>query len=204
MKLMIAIPCTEFMHYRFAQSLAALTKHLQTNPSIEYDICVKGATLVHLGREELARRAIAKGYTHVLWLDCDMVFDETIVDDLLETMRDMKCDLVTGICRSRHGNTSSVIFSSLQPDERVEEFPQEAFRIEGCGMACCLMTVDLLNNVLTSSSGVIYLPTEMYSEDLAFCYRAKEIGAKLAADPRVKVGHITQGIIWPDKSYTYI
>lgn len=203
MKLMIAIPCTEYMHYRFAECLAALCKHLQENPSIEYGVEIKGATLVSLGREQLVNRALGKGYTHVLWLDCDMIFDEYLVDNLLEAMREHNCELAAGIFRSRHGECRPTLFEKLCPDERITEFPDEPFEIEGCGMACVLMTTNLLQKIL-DSDGTTFMPTVEYSEDLAFCYRCKEHEVKMIGVPKAKVGHITQGIIWPDKSHEFI
>ncbi|MBR2855124.1 MAG: hypothetical protein IKE81_12445, partial [Clostridia bacterium] len=46
---------------------------------------------MYYARNRLANKAINENYTHVLWLDSDMVFDEQIVDDLAEVGKDMVC-----------------------------------------------------------------------------------------------------------------
>ena len=203
MKVMIAIPSTGYMHYEFVDRLQKLTQHLSECNDISFGVEIHGGTLVHLAREELMRKAINGGYSHILWIDSDMIFDELSLDRLKNTMETEKCDLVSGIFRSRHGGLRSCLFKTLQPDERIEDFPREAFSIEGCGMAFTLVKIELCHRI-QDAYGHCFLPTAMYGEDLAFCFRAKELGCKMMANPDVKVGHMANGILWPDKNFDFI
>lgn len=203
MKLMIAIPSTGYMHYATVQSLANMTKHLAKIATLDFDVVIHGGTQVHLAREELTNKAIDGEYSHVLWIDSDMVFDNNAVDYLIKTMNEYNCDLVSGVFRSRHGGLNSCVFDTLQPDHRIDEYPDNEFRIEGCGMAFVLTKTDMLQKIW-NAYGHCFLPNAMYSEDLAMCHRAKLLGFNMMANPLAKVGHMCNGILWPNKSFEYI
>ena len=82
MKLLIAIPTTDYMHYQFVDCLTKLIKRLDED-EIEYDVCFQGNTLVYVGRDRLSRKAFTENYTHMLWLDSDMIFTDDLLDDLM-------------------------------------------------------------------------------------------------------------------------
>ena len=52
-----------------------------------------------------------------------------------------------------------------------------------------MMTVDLLRRVM-DALGQPFSPVAGFGEDLAFCLRAKEVGAKLWCDSSIKLGHV--------------
>lgn len=191
MKLMIAVPCTDYMHADFVNSLVKLTGRLQRD-GINYSVQIVAGTLVYMARNNLACRAVNDGYTHVLWLDSDMVFGDGIVEDLSMCGKDIVC----GAFQSRRPPYSSCIFTSLKPLERVKEYGLEAFRVAGCGMACVLVNTEVLKNVL-NHYGNCFTPMGEYGEDLAFCVRAASMGAEIWCEPTVRVGHIAHVPIWP-------
>ena len=193
MRLLIAVPCTEYMHADFTVSLLKLTQHLQRE-GIKFDWEIKTGTLIYLARNSLCCRAINEDFTHILFLDSDMVFHETVVEDLLFCEKDFVC----GAFQSRRPPYRSCIFSSLQPAERVknEEYGVEPFRVAGCGMACTIISTEILKAV-QNKFGTCFTPTEEFGEDLAFCWRAKETGAEIWCEPTVRVGHIAHVAIWP-------
>ena len=81
MKLMIAVPTTDYVHADFLKSLVRLTEELGRR-RIAYRVEIAAGTLVYIARNRLACKAINENFTHVLWLDSDMVFSEKILDDL--------------------------------------------------------------------------------------------------------------------------
>ena len=191
MKLMIAVPCTDYMHADFVNSLVNLTGRLQRD-GINYSVQIVAGTLVYMARNNLACRSVNDGYTHVLWLDSDMVFGDGIVEDLSMCGKDIVC----GSFQSRRPPYSSCIFTSLKPLERVKEYGLEAFRVAACGMACVLVNTEVLKNVL-NHYGNCFTPMGEYGEDLAFCVRAASMGAEIWCEPTVRVGHIAHVPIWP-------
>ena len=194
MKLMIAIPTLDFVHFEFARCLTGLAMRLAKD-GVDFDVCFKGGTLVYNGRDSLAADAVNEGYTHVLWLDADMVFNDDIVYRLLECGK----QFVTGVYHSRHAPYSSCIFSKIETTsaEKVTEYPAELFEIAGCGFGIVLTETSLLRDVYRKY-GYCFQPTPEYGEDIAFCMRAKEVGCRLWCEPSVKAGHIGHVTIWPD------
>lgn len=192
MKLLIAIPAFDYIHTEFVKCLTALVQRLDRDG---YNVDVKfiTGTLVHVARDKLAYHAISNGYTHVLWLDSDMVFDDELLYDLQFSHK----DFVSGIARSRRRPYTSCLFSDLRKVQRIDDYPRDTFRIAGCGFACVLIKTEILQKV-RERFGTCFLPTADYGEDLAFCKRASECGFPIWAEPAVKVGHIGQIVIYPD------
>lgn len=191
MKLMIAVPCTDYMHADFVNSLVNLTGRLQRD-GISHYVAIVAGTLVYMARNSLACKAINDGYTHVLWLDSDMVFSENIVEDLSFCGKDFVC----GAFQSRRPPYNSCVFKSLKPPERVKEYGLDAFRVAGCGMACVLINTQVLNKV-QNHFGNCFTPNGEFGEDLAFCKRATDLGAEIWCEPTARVGHIAHVPIWP-------
>ena len=190
-RLLIAVPSTGLMAADFVKSLVKLTEHLQRE-GIAHHVEIMAGTLVYLARNSLACKAINENFTHLLFLDSDMVFHESIVEDLLFCGKDFVC----GAFQSRRPPYSSCVFTSLKPVERVKEYGMEPFQVAGCGMACTIISTEVLKQV-QCKYGACFQPTPDFGEDLAFCWRAKQVGAEIWCEPTARVGHIAQVPIWP-------
>lgn len=198
MKLLIAIPTLDYMHYRFVECLTALTLRLQRE-KVNFDVKFHGGSLVYISRDRLAEHAINKGYTHVLWLDADMIFTDSLLDDLLFSGK----PFVTGIAYGRRQPHMACIFRELAPVERFEDYPNNTFEIAGCGFACVLIETGILRDVKVKE-GTCFFPMREFGEDLAFCVRASAMGHKIHAEPGVKVGHIGHNVIWEEDHRRYM
>lgn len=194
MKLLIAIPTLDFIHYRFVESLTALMARLNAE-GIEYEVNFKSGTLVYHAREKLALMARQEGFSHVLWFDADMVFTEDVLDDLLFHEK----EFVSCVYHGRRPPHNSCLFKSLEPIDRftLNEYPDRLFSIAGCGFGCVLMKTDVLIAV-KQQFGVCFMPTAALGEDLAFCKRATDCGFTLYADPATRLGHIGHIEIMPE------
>ena len=105
MKLLIAIPTYDYIHYQFVKCLTKLLKRLD-NDGIDYEVALQGGTLVYVGRDRLTKKAIEGGFSHVLWLDSDMIFTEDLLEDLMFSGK----GFVTGIAHSRRPPHVSCLF----------------------------------------------------------------------------------------------
>ena len=192
-RLLIAVPTTDYVHADFVKSLAKLQSELGRR-HVAYDVEIQSGTLVYFARNRLANKAINENYTHVLWLDSDMVFSEQIVEDLMDVGKDMVC----GAFVSRRPPYSPCIYTSIEKYniEQVKDFGLRPFRVDGCGFATVLTSVELLQAV-TQKFGTCFQPTDYYGEDLAFCWRVKQLGREIWCEPTVRVGHIAHVPIWP-------
>lgn len=190
-KLLIAVPTLDYIHRKFVESLTGLVKYLEPNGP-EFDVHFEGCTLVYISRDNIAQKAIDEGYTEVLWLDADMVFDK----DIYWKLRNVGKEFVTAIYRGRHGTHRPCIFEKLEPPERWDSFDQEPDikEIKGCGFGCVLTSTDILKTVW-NRNGTCFRPTPLLGEDLAFCKRVSDCGYSMWANLDAPVGHIGQFVI---------
>ena len=187
MGLLVAVPTVDYVPADFVKSLSQLCLRLGRE-RIPADVQIIGGTLVYIARNRLALRAIRDEYTHVLWLDSDMTFSDSIVEDLLFCGKDMVC----GAFVSRRPPYGPCVYTDISDPanmKKVENFGTEPFRVDGCGFATVLTSVSLLDAV-QSNFGTCFRPTEQYGEDLAFCDRVKQLGMEIWCEPTVRPGHI--------------
>ena len=194
MKLLIGIPTMDFVHVEFMKCLCALIQKLRDH-GVNFDLEINSGTLVYLARERIAHKAINEEYTHVLWLDSDMIFQPSILDDLMFSGK----GFVTGIYHARRKGYASCIFKCIDINkiERFDEYPSETFEIAGCGFGCLLVETEILKSVCLNK-GTCFTPLKSLGEDIAFCQRAREMGFKLYCEPSVVCGHIGHIAIYPE------
>jgi len=197
MKLLIAIPTGDFMPVESVKSLIGLCQRLDRD-GVDYELKIEAGTLVYLARDRLGKYAIeeARGFTHVLWLDSDMVFTDDIVEDLQFSGH----DFVSGICHSRRRPYQSCLFSEYWPHPTRYDctaYPANTFEVAACGFAAVWMTTALLRQVILKFDQA-FLPTKNFGEDVAFCDRARQLGYKIYAEPGVHVGHVGHVTIYPE------
>lgn len=200
MKLLIAVPTYDYMHYRFVECFTKLLRRLDED-EIDYEVAFQGGTLVYVGRDKLAKKAFEGGFSHVLWLDSDMIFTEELLDCLMFSGK----DFVTGIAHGRRPPHMSCIFKEVWPFvNRWEghDYPNSAFQIGGCGFACVLIKTSIIEAVY-KKNGTAFFPMRELGEDLAFCKRAKELGYEIWAEPTVWLGHIGHITVYPEYQETY-
>lgn len=196
MKLLIAIPTMDTVPVQFMQSLIRLTQKLSAD-GVDYTVAIESGTLVYMARDRLAGRAVNQGFSHVLWLDSDMVFEPELLEDLQFSGK----DFVTGIAHGRRKPFGSCLFKNIDLNHlelwTLDEYPNDTFEVAGCGMACCLMTTEVVKQVMIAN-GTAFTPLPQYGEDISFCKRAAALGFKIYAEPTVRLGHVAHLAIWPD------
>lgn len=198
MKLLIAVPTLDTVPVDFLESLSKLIIRLKDD-GVEFALKIEAGTLVYFARESLTRYAIANRFTHVLWLDSDMVFTDGIADDLQFCGK----KIVTGIAHSRRPPYSSCLFTQIFPGVEKwqgNDYPAAPFQVAACGMAACLVAVEVLEAVRAKFGNCFQPMTDpiTYGEDVAFCWRAAQCGFEIWADPAVRVGHVSRRVIWPE------
>lgn len=191
MKLMIAVPVYGDVKPAFMASLIALIERLK-DMGVEYKLRTREGTLIHIAREQLAAEAINEGFTHILWLDSDMVFEAGVFERLMAAGK----RFVSGVYCSRRAPVRLTIFRSLLPIVHFTQIPDGVTEIAGCGFGCALTEVGLLREVL-QKRGTLFTPTREFSEDLALCVRVHDIGEHMYAHGGVRLGHAGAFTYWP-------
>ena len=200
MKLLIAVPTYDYMHFQFVECLTKLIRRLDKD-EVNYEVAFQGGTLVYVGRDRLAKKAIDGGFSHVLWLDSDMIFSEELLDNLMFSGK----PFVTGIAHGRRPPHMSCIFKKVWPAAHRWEghdYPSSTFKIGGCGFACVLIETKIIKAVY-EAKGTAFFPMRELGEDLAFCKRAADLGYEIWAEPTVWLGHIGHITVYPEYEEQY-
>ena len=200
MKTLIAIPCMDMVHTNFLKSILGMRK------VGEVQFQISCSSLIYDARNGLVKRAIEGGFDRILWLDSDMDFDPDLMERLSADMDDGR-EYVTALFFKRKAPIKPCIYSELaymrNPDNGnltpiavcLEDYPQDQlFEVAASGMAATMMTVDLARRV-QEKFGQPFSPQLGFGEDLSFCGRAKQVGARMWCDSRIKVGHVGMGVI---------
>lgn len=194
-RLLIGVPTTDYIHADFVKSLLKLDEHL-TREGIWHETEILSGSLVYFARNRLACKVINEEYTHLLFIDSDMVFDESIVETLMFSGKDCVC----GAFQSRREPYGACVYTSIQPMVNVNEYGAAPFRVAGCGMAMTLISKEILKEV-QAKYGTCFNPERIdgtnFGEDIAFCWRVNSIGKEIWCDPAARVGHIAHKVIWP-------
>ena len=196
MKILIAVPCMDMVHTQFVMSLMAMDKPEGT------DVHFHPGSLVYDSRNIMSLYAIKNGYTHVMWLDSDMIVPKDTIQRMLNVMGDRMTNFVTGLYVKRTYPTEPVLYSMLLPpqenadgilEKRIKTFktyPQdERFIVAGCGMGCAMTSVDLLKRVW-DKHGMAFTPYPWAGEDQSFCYRVLQLGEYIWCDSSISCGHV--------------
>lgn len=194
MKVLIAAPCMDTVQTLFMCSMIDLEKPEGTVYTVTKN------TLIYSARNIIAQNAIKNGFDRVLWFDSDITFAP---DTLLRLSVDMDegRDFVSGLYFARQMPTKPVVYSDLwwnvQKDGWVntgsktfDDYPKESvFEVAGTGFGCVMTSTELLRAVC-EKYGSPFTPLMGMGEDMAFCWRVKQIGGKMFCDSRVKCGHV--------------
>ena len=196
LKTLIGIPCRNKVHTAFSASLLGMRRVGETH----FDF--KQSTMIFDGRNEIAVDAITNGADRVMMIDTDMTFKPDMMERMSARL-DEGCEMVCGIFFRRVTPTAPVIFTKLQPPIIADDgktkirqvveyknYPKDSlFPVEGCGFGAVMMTTDLIKDVW-DHYGAAFAPTDWCGEDMAFCYRARQLGHLIWCDSSIKVGHI--------------
>lgn len=193
MKYLIAIPCMDMVHTTFLRSLLTLDKPEGTRYGLT---C---SSLIYDARNALARKAIDEGFDRVLWFDSDMEFDPNFMTLLAQDMDEGR-EFVSGLYFKRKTPIQPVIYKEVgyyKDGDSVtpialpyEDYPQDdIFEVAGAGFGGVMVSVELIKRV-QEKFGLPFSPILGFGEDLSFCKRAEQLGAKLYCDSRAKMGHV--------------
>lgn len=196
-KIMIAVPCMDQCPAPFAQSLSLIRKG-----DNEVAVAFQMGSLIYSSRNSLAINAMKAEYDYVFWLDSDMVFQQDILLRMIEVMDKNDLDFLTGLYYRRCVPFTPVLFSKLDilPDidgcewDEFKELPEGLFEVAGCGFGCVLIKTDVLFDV-QSKYGTMFNPLSGMGEDIAFCWRARELGYKIYCDSSIELGHVGYSVI---------
>lgn len=176
MKLTIGIPCFDHVAADFAFSLAGLTHLLGRNAHTFTIVAPRGFNIVD-ARNEIVRKALAIGSSHLLFLDSDMQFPGDALYRLLSHARP--------ICGAYGVKRKFPIERCGKPLNGWAD--HGLIEMESMGMAVCLISTQVFKK----------MPEPIFewgdaSEDVGFCAKARAVGLKIWCDIDLskQIGHV--------------
>ena len=192
MKTLIAVPAMSWVYTDFMQSMLALEKP-------DAKLMVQCNSLIYDARNNISWAAIQNGFDRVLWLDSDMQFEPDLLTRLNADMDDNGLDCVAGFYTSRSDKPQPCIYKDIHWEvedgrvltsaDPVTECPDSLFEVAGVGFGAVLIKTEMLKAVV-DAFGPPFQPMPFLGEDLAFCWRAGQLGRRMWCDGRIQIGHI--------------
>lgn len=189
MKTLIAIPCGDQCSTDFLRCLLAMEK------AGDVQITFAQGSLVYDARNKLCKTALDGGFDRVLWLDSDMVFNPDLMNRLSAHL-DAGLEIVSGLYVTRKKPIKPVVYEDMGIKDGkpyatpIKDYPKDtAFEVEAFGFGAVMMTADLIGRI-GKKFGLPFSPVLGFGEDLSFCARAKDVGARLVCDPTIQLGHV--------------
>jgi hypothetical protein len=143
-KLSILVPTRDTVHSQFSYCLAQLFK-TTSELGIETFLFYDSSTILLNQRERLLEQAKKVNSDYVLWIDSDMMFPSTTAVRLLEHNK----DIVACNYTKRTKPLKTVAYTNLNDwNSWVPMEPQdELVKVEGVGMGCMLMKLDIFEKI---------------------------------------------------------
>lgn len=179
----IAIACQDMVHASFARCLASLVGTTMASvPGIQLGIQMVKGTLLPDSRNDLVRKALEREWTHILWLDSDMVFPK---DALLRLLAH---DAAIVGCNYPTRRTPIKPTAELAEGGLLVQAPDASglVPVRRMGFGVVLTRTDVFTPALEPWFSLAYMKQigEHVGEDVWFCRRAALAGFQ----PQVDLG----------------
>lgn len=185
-KIIIAVACQDTIKSRTALSLVCALKQAD----FDYDMIMSmGCDLIG-SRTRLVNQAIARGGTHILFLDHDMMLNPVNVDGKL-------IDPIT-VLLSRDKDAIGVPYHFRSLPLRSTSFPlkdEDTTKLHKClavGTGFMLIKLSVFEKIATPWFNFARNENAemVYGEDAWLCKNIVESGMEVWCDPSVKIGHL--------------
>lgn len=138
-------------------------------------------------------------FTHVLFLDADMVWPSDVLLTMLRHAAEPRL-IASGLYVTKAEPFAPVAMgdrfqkegSQVNQFHHANEYGTELVDVDVVGMGCCLIPLDVFD-AIGPRPWFEYQNDDhgwpLVTEDVPFCLKAKEAGYRVALDPTVKCGH---------------
>lgn len=181
LKLSILVPTRDMVHSQFAYCLTQLY-NLTKESGIDTYLFFDSSTILLNQRNNLIKSAKEINSDYVLWLDSDMMFPPTAALRLLEHNK----DIVACNYMKRSKPLKTVAYTDLTNwDSWVPmEIQDELVKVEGVGMGCMLMKLDMFDKIEKPYFEFVYKEDseDHYGEDFVLLGKLRKLGYEVFID----------------------
>ncbi len=189
-KVLVGVPCMESLPVEYVESFLGLKKPKGT------EVLHDSMSLVYIARERIIGHAIKNNFTHVMFIDSDMVFPRHTLIDLLA----VNLDIVGALAFQRKPPYTPCVYKKLRfgapgesQTEPLTEYDRGVIEVEGIGMGCTLIKTQVFIDIY--KRGVpCFQPLLGYGEDMSFCLQARKSNYKIFVNTTIQAGHIGKRI----------
>lgn len=199
--ILIGVPTHGLLDHRFWKTSMSLNipyKHgIETMPRMMPDAA----------RNALAQMALDYGFTGIIYIDDDMVYDDP---DIIIKLVEHNVDIVGVRAYTRSApHYPCVFYRGGNSDEFYQEvdFSCVGLReVDALGMSMCYVNTDVFRKFPApwfefGKVKVLGKGDDRFGEDLYFCKKAKEAGFKVHCDTNIEIAHIGDNKIITRDSY---
>ena len=182
MKIAICVATRDTVHVGFAKCLANLTASLARD-NIDYELIINLGSVIPQQRNTLVDVALEKDATHLLWLDSDMHFPDSVVKDFLKH----NLDIVAATYSTRVKPQRSVAFLDKNNLDLRLKNDTGLNKVFAVGMGCMLVTRRVFENIPKPWFQYVWNEDtqDLSGEDIYFCSQENDTGFEIYIDSDV-------------------
>lgn len=201
----------EFM-YDLARMVALTCSTFVADGIINWTMHMLQGTAIHSLREELSKLALARGATHILWLDTDHRFPA----DAFIRLWNHQLPMVGCNYATRKAPSEFVAFKKVgavpgEPNERLVTGPESKGleKVDGLGFGFFLMHTEVLRSLDPNEPWFRFdydkVSARVIGEDVYFCKLAREAGWDIHVDHDLskEIGHMGSFDFRVDHAYMF-
>lgn len=177
------MPATEMMKAKTAHAIGCLAIE---SGDLVIDFLMRQSCDISSSRTWLVKEARAKGATHLLFVDSDMIFPPTILKQLLAHEKD-----IIGVEYNKRLFPLETVTKYIPGVEKSETEP---FKVGIAGTGVMLIKLALFDDPKLDknwfSFGRNAAGENVIGEDGWFCNTARDAGYDVWVDPTIRVGHL--------------
>ena len=192
---LIGMPCLDSIKVNTVSSLFEAINEIDYPAKLH----LYSTSLTHDSRNKIAQEALDKGFSHLLFIDSDMVFEHDAIKRILE--HDDK-EIVAGLYYRRYSphqpNITMVRGKKLYIPQT---FPKkQPFTVFGVGTGFMLIKSEVFKKIKPPWFNFISFHGQQMGEDISFCHKANQRKIKVWCDPSIYLGHVGE-YVYDEKDY---
>ena len=158
---------------------------------------IRGTNTV-TARNSCVHEMLQGDWTHLFFMDSDMVFPKGTLKKLLKHDK----DIVGGFYVIKRNDFHPTVFALGQRPggKYLTEWVNDFREVEAIATGCLLIKREVLEKIPAPWFEYVWdeeAKGKMVTEDIIFCEKAKDIGYKVYCDGTIKCGHVGHFIITP-------
>lgn len=150
------------------------------------------------GRNIMIQQALDGDFTHVFFIDDDMILAKTALTKLLSH----DVDIVSGLYLHRNHPHRPLIFDQKLEDGQcryhlLSKGEEGLIEIVNAGLGCTLIKTRVFRNMEKPWIRLAEMDKDDWNDDIGFFNRVTKAGFKVYCDLDVKCGHVLSAVLWP-------